>query len=111
MIVIRVELHSARTKAIIEIARMYIKNCGDSGSEEIGNYVAETIHGRGKGQLDRRKVQRACAFGDYPRKRLHVWNLVAHSLSLMRYGWCDIDQLSPEPVTPQPIELDAEWGL
>jgi hypothetical protein len=84
MIVVRVELHSAITKKITEIARMTICNAG--GSTERGDYRAETLRGRSREQLDRRISNRIGEVKDYPRNAIHVWHLVARALVAMGYA-------------------------
>lgn len=84
MIVVRVELHSAVTHAITEIARMDICNeshlCGQPDPENLGSYGVYVMRGRDRDTLAKRRVQREGKFGQYPRKRLHVWNLVLCAL-------------------------------
>lgn len=84
MIVVRVELHSAITRKVTEIARMRIRNAG--GTKEVGNYSAETLRGRSREQLDRGVCQRGGEVKDYPRLRIHVWHLVARALIAMNYA-------------------------
>lgn len=84
MIVVRVELHSAITRKVTEIARMRIRNAG--GTADIGNYSAETLRGRSREQLDRGECQRGGEVKAYPRLRIHVWHLVARALIAMRYA-------------------------
>lgn len=84
MIVVRVELWSARSGDVTELARMHIANIG--GSETIGNYEAATLRGRSTVQLNRNDVQRKCQVLGHPRLSQHVWNLVAKALSGMGYG-------------------------
>lgn len=84
MIVVRVELHSAITGRVTELARLLICNDG-SGSGSIGNYIATALRGRSKEQLDRRVAQRSCGISGYPRNALHIWNLVARALGRMGY--------------------------
>lgn len=84
MIVIRVELWSAVTGKVSEIARMHICNTG--GTVERGDYVAETFKGRSATALSRRLVQRCGNVRDHPRLKQHVWNLVAKALKSMGYG-------------------------
>lgn len=83
MIVIRVELHSAITCKVTEIARMHISNVG--GSRQTGHYFARTYRGRSSEQLSRGDVQRRASVKGYPRLRLHVWHLVARALIAMKY--------------------------
>jgi hypothetical protein len=85
MIVVRVELHSARTGQKTELARMEICN-DDSGSAERRDYTARTLRGRSTAQLDRRVVQRQGTLKNWPSEALHVWNLVAVLLGRMGYG-------------------------
>jgi hypothetical protein len=84
MIIVRVELHSAITGKVTEIARMGIANIG--GTREIGKYLAETYRGRSAHQLSRRIRQRRGMIKDYPRLRIHVWHLVARALIAMNYA-------------------------
>jgi hypothetical protein len=84
MIVIRVELHSAVTRKVTEIARMRICNIG--GTREHGDYRAETFRGRSAEQLARLIRQRAATISDYPKLRIHVWHLVARALVGMGYA-------------------------
>src|SRR5690242_15750896 len=65
MIIVRVELHSAATRKVTEIARMRICNIG--GTRERGDYRAETFRGRSAQQLARLIRQRAATISDYPR--------------------------------------------
>ena len=85
MIVVRVELHSAVTGKVTELARAEIVNDG-TGSQSVGHYVASVLRGRSRNQLARGHVQRSVAVRDWPRERLHVWNLVAEALRAMGYG-------------------------
>jgi hypothetical protein len=73
MIVIRVELHSAITREVTEIARMHISN------------IARTYRGRSIKQLSRCKVQRQRTIKKYPRLKMHVWHLL-RALIVMKYG-------------------------
>lgn len=84
MIVVRVELWSARTGERTELARMHISNVG--GTHTVGNYDAETLRGRSTADLNRGVVQRKCQVRGHPRLSQHVWNLVAKALSGMGYG-------------------------
>ena len=85
MIVVRVELHSAVNGRVTEIARIVIANDG-TGSNTVGNYRGLAYRGRCARQLDRRVVTRTGIVRDYPRLRIHVWNLVARMLASMGYG-------------------------
>ncbi|MGX0963183.1 hypothetical protein AB7M63_003632 [Bradyrhizobium japonicum] len=84
MIVVRVELHSAITRKVTEIARMRIRNAG--GTEDLGDYSAETLRGLSREQLDRGICQRGGSVANYPRLRIHVWHLVARALIAMNYA-------------------------
>lgn len=100
MIIVKVELWSAVTHKITEIARMRIANVG--GTQQIGDYEAVTFFGRDKRRLDQsmladRTTRRGTVSG-HPRLREHVWHLVAKSLSAMGYG-CAVDS----PVLSQQV--------
>lgn len=89
MIIIRVELHSAITGKITEIARMLLWNDG-SGSHRTGHYGGKVVGGRTDGPMivpaiRTRKALRQGSVRDYPRLRLHVWNLVARMLTSMNF--------------------------
>ena len=85
MIVVRIELWSARTGEKTELARMEICNDGTSAGA-LRNYIARTLRGRGAAQLNRRAAQRETQIACWPAERLHIWNLVAAALSRMGYG-------------------------
>lgn len=84
MIVVRVELHSAISGEIKELARMHICNRGN-GTEQIGNYDIRTLRGRGREQLDRNVVQRTGGLEGFKRLRKHVWVLVLSALIACGY--------------------------
>ena len=84
MIVVRVELHSAITGRVTELARMEIANDG-AGAATHGNYDGVTFKGRDAGALDRRVEARLGAVENFPRKSTHVWSLVARMLERMNY--------------------------
>jgi hypothetical protein len=91
MIVIRVELHSAITRQVTEIARMRIRNAG--GTKALARYAVETLRGRSREQLNRGECQRSGEVKDYPRLRIHVWHLVARALIAMNYaGAAELEQ-------------------
>lgn len=99
MIVVRVELHSAITGKVTEIARMRIRNAG--GTKDLGSYSVETLRGRSREQLNQGVCQRSGTVVSYPRLRIHVWHLVARALTAMGYA-------GPRE-TPQDADLfDAE---
>jgi hypothetical protein len=87
MIVVRVELWSARTGQKSELARMHI--CNDEETTLLnhrrGAYNGETFVGRSSQDLDRKRVSKAGRVESFPRLDLHVWNLVARMLVSMGY--------------------------
>lgn len=89
MIVVRVELHSAVTGKVSEIARAIIYNDG-TGTSKRGNYTTFMAPGVLKGdtmnpiRIHMRK-RRESKVLNYPRASKHVWNLVARCLSAMGY--------------------------
>lgn len=83
MIVVRVELHSAITHKITEIARMDI--CNEGGDSQHGDYGVYVMRGRDRETLAERHVQREAKVFNYPRLSLHVWNLIFRSLSAAGY--------------------------
>lgn len=89
MIVVRVELHSVITGEVTEIAKMHICNeshlCGQEDPKNYGSYGVYAMRGRDKAALDKNVVQRQGKFGQYPRLRLHVWNLVLCALVAAGY--------------------------
>lgn len=84
MIVVRVELWSARDGSRKELARMLLCNQGSTG--DLRDYSVEALRGRSTAQLDRREVQRRGQVRGHPSERVHVWNLVAKALQACRYG-------------------------
>ena len=80
MLVLKLELHSARTGEIKEIGRTIIANTG--GTEKRGNYVCKVSRKRTtfdnidtwKDPLRLGKVE------DYPRLSYNVWRLVIRAL-------------------------------
>jgi hypothetical protein len=89
MLVIRVELHSAVTGKITEIARMLLYNDG-TGSSEVGSYKGKTVKGSTQEPMApaviyERKAMREGTVGNYRRLNLHVWHLVARMLASMGY--------------------------
>lgn len=90
MIVVKVELHSAVTGKVEELARMLIANKGDSTSPSKGNYKCLTLRGRSKEALDKATVNgtvtRRGEVMQHARLSLHVWHLVAKALKSMNYG-------------------------
>ena len=84
MIVIRVELWSARTGKKTELARMHICNTGD-GTDDRADYVGHTFKGRSGAALDKKNINRTGEIANWPRHRNHVWMLVAKMLATMGY--------------------------
>jgi len=79
VLVVKVELHSARTGAITEIGRMVIVNDG-TGTQERGNYNVGVLR---KGSQS--KVQHETRVENYPRLSYSVWELVRRGLNSI-YG-------------------------
>lgn len=86
MIVVRVELHSARDGNVTLLGLALIDNQGVSAGGELGDYRVRTLRGRGAAQLARAVVQREGKVLGHARKREHVWNLVAKALAGLGYG-------------------------
>jgi hypothetical protein len=84
MLVVSVELHSAVTSKVTQIAKMHISNDG-TGNPEKGNYWVRTFRGRNRLRLLDHKIQREGFVNDFPRKRKHAWSLVAAALKTMGY--------------------------
>ena len=81
MLVVKIELHSARTHKITEIGRMIIANEGTAGTPRRGNYTVKV--GR-KGHHSSKDVwlnpTRMGRVKDYPRLTYSVWRLVIRAL-------------------------------
>jgi hypothetical protein len=101
MIVVRVELHSAITRQVTEIARMHICNFG--GTRQLGNYRIETLRGRSATELSRYIVQREGTVRNHPRLQVHVWHLVGKALAAIGY-------VKPQPhdAPDEPSDIDQE---
>lgn len=93
MIVVRVELHSAITGDVTELARAVIDNIG--GTATRGDYRARTIKGRNREALQAGMVAvllgklspvREGKVEGHARLNLHVWHLVSKALNSMGYG-------------------------
>lgn len=88
MIIVRVELHSARTGDVTELARMKIANIG--GTDDVCDYGCCTYYGRGEKMLTRsmqqKRVSKTGKVEGHRRKQLHVWHLVLKALLSMGYG-------------------------
>lgn len=83
MIVVRVELHSAITHRISEIARFDIWNIG--GTQAKGDYKCAAFRGRSREALAKRVAQRTGSIKNHPRLSSHVLNLAAKALASMGY--------------------------
>lgn len=83
MIVVRVELHSAITGQVTELARMHLCNVG--GTRTMGNYSVETFRGRSSADLDKRISQRRGRVMNHARLNDHVWQLVGKALVAVDY--------------------------
>ena len=92
MIIIRVELWSARNGEKTELARMVIDNIG--GTDQRRDYRVRTLRGRSVEALNRSLRSMAAGSGvqregkvlGHASPREHVWNLVAKALASMGYG-------------------------
>jgi hypothetical protein len=83
MLIITVELHSAITGKVTEIAKMKLYNDG-TGTSQKGNYAGVTYRGKDDA-LIQEKTNRTGSVKNYPRLNLHVWNLIARMLKNMGY--------------------------
>jgi hypothetical protein len=87
MIVVKIELHSAITRKITEIGRMYIANDG-AGTPTRGDYRVAVCR-RNSDEVPaelldypRPRMPKAARFGvvrDYPRLSYNVWRLIARA--------------------------------
>ena len=84
MIVVRVELHSAVTGQVTQLAHAVIDNIG--GDAVRGDYRFRSFRGRDALTLSKHVVQREGRVFGHLRQREHVWNLVAKALSSVGYG-------------------------
>lgn len=88
MIIVKVELHSAISGEVTELARMMIDNVG--GTHSTGNYRCRTFRGRDEAALDAamiaNRTTREGKVEGHRRLSLHVWHLVQKALSSMGYG-------------------------
>ena len=88
MIIVRIELHSARTGEISEIGRMYICNDG-TGTQGRRNYDAYVCR-RGQlvmpreafatGNTDAPRAQRTGRVNSFPSKSYNVWRLISRAV-------------------------------
>lgn len=79
MIIVRVELHSARTGEVKEIGRMKISNDG-TGTDALGSYYVSLLR---RGTLD--TVQRDGRVENHHRKADSVWWLVGKALKAVGF--------------------------
>jgi hypothetical protein len=84
MILVKIELHSARTGQVTELGRMQITNNGieSAHNPNRGDYIVELFR---KGSTT--KVQRKGLVRDYPRLSYTVWELVRRSLEAALGRW------------------------
>ena len=78
MLVVKLELHSARTGEVTEIGRMIIHNVSGGGKgryDKRADYVAE-VYRKGR----KNQIMRVGKVENYPRLSYNVWRLVARSL-------------------------------
>lgn len=89
MLVIKVELWSAKTGEKTEIGRMSIHNDGTSKSPSKGNYVARTYRGRTQEALtkamQKQHTTRTATITDHSRLKYHAWHLVGKALWNLGY--------------------------
>jgi hypothetical protein len=85
MLIVKVELHSAITHQVTEIARMHIINDG-TGVADLGNYDVKSLYGRSAEDFKKQRITHQARVLNYPRERLHVWHLVARALERLKYG-------------------------
>lgn len=78
MLIVKVELHSAITHKITEIARLRIYN-DVSGTKEFGNYIVEG-YDEDQEFFGQRKIT------GHPRLAAHVLNLVAKAIRALGHG-------------------------
>jgi hypothetical protein len=89
MIVVRVELWSAVTGQVSELARMTIDNLGTTANGQHADYRARSYRGRDAATLHRAMLsgvaQREGRVNRHARLRLHVWHLVGRALEAVGY--------------------------
>lgn len=85
MIVVRVELHSAITGRVTELARMMIHNVGVSSNGRIRDYEGIIYRGRSSEDLDKRFPLKTARVEKHAALNLHVWNLVSKMLVQLGY--------------------------
>lgn len=75
MILVRIELHSARTGKVTEIGRMAVINDGSIRSEDRGSYDVKILR---KGNWS--KVTSTARVENFPRRSYVVWRLILRGL-------------------------------
>lgn len=85
MIIVRVELLSARDGSLTELARMEVCN-DETGTLARRNYITRTLRGRTRQALDERVPQRQGTVKNWPSEARHIWNLIAVALKGLGYG-------------------------
>lgn len=80
MIIVRIELHSARTRKVTQIGEMWIDNISRTGNDsKRGNYRVRLLR-RGTAAGYGPKVQREGQVYDFPRLSYNIWRLVFRAL-------------------------------
>ena len=82
MIVIKIELHSARTKEITLLGSMVIANDGTSKDHKRGNYLVGVANKKDAADLKlaMSRPLRTGVVKDFPRLSYNVWRLVLRAL-------------------------------
>jgi hypothetical protein len=75
MIIVKVELHSARTGKITELGRMHVSNDCTSTDFSRGNYNVEVFR---RGSTSR--VNRRGRVYDFPRHSYSIWRLISRAI-------------------------------
>ena len=77
MILVKVELHSARTGNVTEIGRMVIENDGETTRDHhsLGSYNVKVLRRGGSTE-----VTRTGKVANFPRKSYVIWRLIARAL-------------------------------
>lgn len=81
MIVIKVELHSARTGKVSQLGEMHICNDGTSTDPAIGNYESRVMR-----KPDFRTVTRHGKVSHWRRNDKTIWHLIGALLTNMGYS-------------------------
>ncbi len=74
MIIVKVELHSAITRKVTELAKVRISNDGTSRDENIGHYDVAVF------QKNSQRIIRSGRVEKYPRQSYHILRLVLRAL-------------------------------